>query len=129
MGLKFRILTFVRYPFFGKPWVIQMGADGGWKEEDQTYCFAERELHRRFHGRGARPRLLRRRNDLAIGTFYQFGRDVLNEVQFGLRAVLNCGGFSAYQMGFGANPADLYMATVTSYRKPRFRVSSRISGS
>ena len=68
-----------------------------------------------FMGFGAHPWLLERRNGLARGIFNRLIEDdrfpsgqILGEVQRCLNSMLASSGFSAYQMVFGSNPADLF---------------------
>ena len=68
-----------------------------------------------FHGVGANPWVRERRNGLALSFYNRLMEDdrfpreqILTEVQWCLNTLISGGGFSAYQLVFGSNPADLF---------------------
>ena len=78
-------------------------------------CTPSDELNCYSKGSVRAPWILERRNGLAQGIYNRSqkddrfpGRQILAEVQWCLNTVISGGGFSAYQMVFGSNPADLY---------------------
>ena len=86
-----------------------------WENEVWTDYCSERCIKLLFQGAGAHPWLLERRNGLARGIYNRLVEDdrfsseeILGEVQWRLNAMLSTSGFSAYQMVFGSNPADLF---------------------
>ena len=100
---------------FGPPKCLQMDEGGERKNEVWADYCTERRIKLLFQGVGAHPWLLGRRNGLARGIYNRLVEDdrfsseeILGEVQWRLNTMLATSGFSAYQMVFGSNPADLF---------------------
>ena len=95
-------LTAPRFTVFGKAHCMHMDSGGKWEDEAWGYLRSERNARLQLLGTGAHPRMLRRRNGLARGTFDRLRGDgrlvdraILNEVQHCLNATLNHGGPTA----------------------------------
>ena len=100
---------------FGPPLSIQMDKSGEWKNESWAELRSERRIKLLFQGVGAHPWVLERRNGLARGICTRLkegdllsGKQILAVVDWRLNSLVPGGGFSAYQMVFGSNPADRY---------------------
>ena len=86
-----------------------------WKNELWPELRPERRIELLVQGVGAHPWILACRNGLARGIYNRLeeddrfsGTQILAEVQWRLNALISGGGFSAYHMVFGSNPADLH---------------------
>ena len=92
-----------------------MDEGGEWQNEVRADYCSERRIKLLFQGVGAHPWLLERRYGLARGIYKRLAEDdrlssekISGEVQWCLNTMLSTSGFSAYQMVFGSNPADLF---------------------
>ena len=77
--------------------------------------YAKRRIKLHFQGAGAGPWLVGRRHGLTRGIYNCPAagdrfliKQILTETQYRLSTRQSSGGCSAYQVGFGSNPADPY---------------------
>ena len=92
-----------------------MEGGGDWKHGIWTDSREERRIKLQFQGAGAHLWLLARRNGLARQIYNRLVEDdrfsskqILSEVPWRPRTLIPAGGFSANQMAFGPNSADLF---------------------
>ena len=92
-----------------------MGKGGEWGNGIWTDFRRERRMKLQFQGVGARPCLLEHRDGLARGIYLRLAADdrypkerITTEPQYCFSNLIHSSGYSAHQMVFGSNPANLY---------------------
>ena len=92
-----------------------MDGGGEWKNKVWADSCSVRGTRLQSQGVGARPWILERRKGLARGIYNRLapndrfvGKQILAEAQWSWDTLISGGGYSAYQLVFGPNLADLY---------------------
>ena len=104
-----------RIGVFGLPQRIQIDECGVWKNELRRELRSERRIKLSLPEVGAHRWIAERRNGIARGTYNRLqegdrfsSKQILAEVRWRMNNLISGGGFPAYQMFFGPDPADLY---------------------
>ena len=90
-----------------------MNEGGEWQNEIWTDLRSEHRIQLLFQGVGAHSCILERRNGITHGIYCRLvaddrfsGWQILPKVQWCVDTLVSSGGYSAYQMVSGSNPAD-----------------------
>ena len=109
-------LRIARIGVFGQPKCIRTYDGGEWQNEVWADPCSERRVKLQIQGAGARSWILERRNGLARCIYYRPvaddrfpGNQGAPEAQWCVTTLESGGGYSAYQLVFGSNPADLFV--------------------